>query len=293
MTPMWNYMSRTVVALALACAGYILVYRPLQLRWGATQEEVQRAMPGDEVQSKPVFNATRALTIRAKAEQAWPWIVQIGYRRAGWYGYDWIDNDGIRSAEQILPEWQHVNVGETVPIWRGVNFRVTAIEPDKYFVFASESGADSMAIGLYPLNENHTRLVWRIRLGPYNWKSRWIAAQLFTDAADFIAVRQSLLGIKARAEGDAPESARRMHGELGLWLLSFLVFVLAEIGLIASGELWLTLLVAASTGFLTVWLVLAKPPLWMDLLGPLAAAALVWRVFRSPKIREKAKGAAG
>jgi len=63
-----------------------------------------------------------------------------------------------------------------------------------------------MAIGLYPLNENHTKLVWRIRLGPYNWKSRWIAAQLFTDAADFIAVRQSLLGIKARAEGDAPEN---------------------------------------------------------------------------------------
>jgi hypothetical protein len=87
-----------VVALALAGAGYILVYRPLQLRWGATQEEVQRAMPGDEVQSKPVFNATRAITIRAKAEQAWPWIVQIGYRRAGWYGYDWIDNDGIRSS---------------------------------------------------------------------------------------------------------------------------------------------------------------------------------------------------
>lgn len=121
---MWNYMSRTVVALALACVGYMLVYRPLQLRWGATQEEVQRAMLGDEVRPKPVFNATRAITIRAKAEQAWPWIVQIGYRRAGWY-----------------------------------------------FVFASESGTDSMAIGLYPLEEDHTRLVWRIRLGPYNWKS--------------------------------------------------------------------------------------------------------------------------
>src|ERR1700751_6032770 len=66
--------------------------------------------------------------------------------------------------------------GETVTLWRGFNYRVTAIEPDKYFVFASESGSDSMAIGLSPLNENHTKLVWRIRLGPYNWKSRWVAA---------------------------------------------------------------------------------------------------------------------
>jgi hypothetical protein len=116
---------------------------------------------------------------------------------------------------------------------------------------------------------------------------------LFADATDFIAVRQSLLGIKARAKGDARESVRRMHGELGLWLLSFAVFVVAEIGLIASGELWLPLLVAASTGLLTVWLVLARPPVWMDLLGLLAAAALVWRAFRSPEIREKAKGTAG
>lgn len=84
-----------------------------------------------------------------------------------------------------------------------------------------------------------------------------------------------------------------MHGELGLWFLSFLVFVLAEIGLIASRELWLPLSVAASTGFLTVWLVLAKPPVWMDLLSLLARAALVWRVFRSSEITEKAKGTAG
>jgi hypothetical protein len=254
---------------------------------------MQRAMPGDEVQPKPVFHATRAITIRAKAEQVWPWLAQIGYRHAGWYGDDWIDNDGIPSAEQVLPESQRVSVGETVPIWRGVNFRVTAIEPAKYFVFASESGIDGMAMGLYPVDENHSRLVWRIRLGPYNWKSRWIAAQLFADAADFIAVRQNLLGIKARVEGGARESAGRMHGELALWLLSFAVFVLAEIGLIVSRELWLPLLVAASTGFLTVWLVLAKPPVWMEVLGLLAGVALVWRVFRSPEIREKAKGTAG
>jgi hypothetical protein len=154
------------------------------------------------------------------------------------------------------------------------------------------AGTNSMAMGLYPVDESHTRLVWRIRLGPYNWKSRWIA-QLFADAADSIVVRQNLLGIKARVEGGARETAGRMHGELALWLLSFAVFVLAEIGLIVSRELWLPLLVAASTGFLTVWLVLAKPPVWMDVLGLLAGVALVRRVFRSPEIREKAKGTAG
>jgi len=70
------------LALAIAFAAYFLVYRPLQLRWGATGEEVARAMPGDEVQQHPIFNATRAVTIDARPEDVWPWLIQNGYKRA-------------------------------------------------------------------------------------------------------------------------------------------------------------------------------------------------------------------
>ncbi len=101
---MWHYVSRLVLAVGLSACGYLLIYRPLQLRWGATQSELRRAMPGDDIQLKPIFNATRAVTIHARPEQIWPWLMQLGYRRGGWNGYDWLDNDGIPSSKQVRPE---------------------------------------------------------------------------------------------------------------------------------------------------------------------------------------------
>jgi hypothetical protein len=281
---MLNRIGRLILAVGLAALVYLLIYRPLQLHWGATREEVRGAMPGDAMQPKPTFNATRAVTIQARPESVWPWLVQMGYRRAGWYGYDWIDNDGIPSSTQILPEWQHLKVGDTIPIWRYTEFRVTTLEPHRYLVFASETGRDSMALGLHPAGPNRTRLVWRIRLAPYNWKSPWIAAQLFTDFADFIAVRQNLLGIKARAEGVPPEAPAIMYSELALWLGALLSFFAAEIALVFRNSFNKPLLAAASIGLTTVSLVLLKPPLWFCALGTLAAWALCWWAIRAIKV---------
>ncbi len=93
--------------------------------------------------------------------------MQIGYQRAGWYGYDWIDNDGLPSADRIIPALQHVKVGDTIQITKGVNFKVAAVEPNQYLVWASPDGGYSMVVALYPLDASHTRLVWRIH-GAYN-----------------------------------------------------------------------------------------------------------------------------
>ena len=280
---MLNRLARLILAIGLAALGYLLIYRPLQLHWGATPEEVRRAMPGDEIQPKPVFNATRAITIHARPEAIWPWLVQIGYRRAGWYGYDWIDNDGIPSSVQILPQWQQLRVGDAIPIWKNNDFPVTTLLPNRMLVFASGSGKTgfSMALGLYPAEISNTRLVWRIRLGPYVWKSPWVAVQLFTDLADFVAVRQNLLGIKARAEGVPPEAPRVMYAELALWVGAFLCFLVAEITLVFSGRLLKPFIVAAVTGLITVWLVLANPPFLLCALMTLLAWALLWWSWHS------------
>ena len=75
------------VAMGVAAALLILyrfAVRPWQHRWGATDEEVRRAMPGDGV-IPTATSTTRAITIEAAPEQVWPWLVQIGYGRAGWY----------------------------------------------------------------------------------------------------------------------------------------------------------------------------------------------------------------
>jgi len=64
---------------------YLILFRPWQLRWGATDDEIKRSMPGDDIVSNPSFNATRAVTINAPAETIYPWKVQMSINRAGWY----------------------------------------------------------------------------------------------------------------------------------------------------------------------------------------------------------------
>lgn len=272
-----NLTMRAMLALCVLFLGYFGIYRPLQLHWGATSEEVQRVMPGDELQPKPIFAATRATTIHTRPEHIWPWLVQIGYRRAGWYGYDWIDNDGIPSSEKILPEWQSLQVGDHVPIWRGIDFPVVAMEPNRYLLFVSTDGRESMALALYPQGIS-TRLVWRIRLGNYERKPKLIVLDAFTDIGDFIAVRQALAGIKSRAEGSSGRT-RFLLLELLTWFGLFLGFLAALIALVVRGEWAAPLCAAVLTGLLTVLCILFRPPLYLDFISFGVVCALLWSLM--------------
>ncbi|MDQ3889131.1 MAG: hypothetical protein M3312_01080 [Actinomycetota bacterium] len=95
---------------------YMRVMRPWQLTWGATPDEVARAMPGDDLVERPSFCATRAITIAAPPERVFPWLVQVGVHRGGWYSYDWLDNLGRPSARRIHPEFQRVEPGQLLPM---------------------------------------------------------------------------------------------------------------------------------------------------------------------------------
>ena len=116
------------------------LYRHWHLRWGATNAEVVSAMPGDEIVPEPSFTATRAITIAASPEQVWPWIVQIGTRRAGFYSYDLFDNAARPSADHILPEFQATRIGDWVPMSSTVNqttaFKVKAFQPNQWLLWA-------------------------------------------------------------------------------------------------------------------------------------------------------------
>src|SRR3954449_7137132 len=91
-----------LASVALVLGVYFLWARPSQLRWGATDAEMQKAMPGDELDQTPLFLATRAITIDGTPQEIWPWLLQMGYGRAGFYGYDILENlgssRGMRSA---------------------------------------------------------------------------------------------------------------------------------------------------------------------------------------------------
>jgi hypothetical protein len=113
--------------------------RRWHMRWGATDAEVSGPMPGDEIVPKASFNATRAITIDAPPARVWPWIVQMGYRRAGFYTYALLDNAGYESAHRVLPEYQDPKVGEWMPMSKKVNettaFKVKAFEPSRWLLW--------------------------------------------------------------------------------------------------------------------------------------------------------------
>ena len=207
---MFKKISVGWAALAVVMLGvYLRFIRPWQLRWGATDEEVARAMPGDDVVKHPTFNATRGVTIQARPEEIWPWVVQMGIKRAGWYSYDWIDNLGRPSAQRILPELQHVAVGDLIPISPIGTFGewVKDFERNQWMLWWDNKGDMTWYWGLYPLDAQATRLITRVRMR-YHWLSPAILIYLLEDVGDIVMMRKCLLGIKQRAErasSQAPE----------------------------------------------------------------------------------------
>ena len=187
------------------------LYRHWHLRWGATDAEVAAAMPGDDLVPNPSFTATRAITIAAPPEQVWPWIVQLGTGRAGWYSYDLFDNAGQPSADRILPQFQAIRVGDWVPMSGTVNqttaFKVEAFEAPRWLLWAKPDSSWTWL--LTPLDGGHTRLVTRLK-ERYPWRASpglaLLTVVLF-EFGDFPMMRKLLLGIRQRAEQRTIETA--------------------------------------------------------------------------------------
>src|SRR5689334_8185545 len=98
-------------------AGYTFFVRPWTRFWGATNEEVQRALPGDDIVQRPRYLMMHAITIQAPPAEIWPWLVQMGQGRGGLYSYDWLENAigcDIHSTDRIIPEYQHLELGDTI-----------------------------------------------------------------------------------------------------------------------------------------------------------------------------------
>jgi hypothetical protein len=194
-------MKRRLIAAAVFLLGVIAIFRyayvPWQLTWGATADEVSRRMPGDEIVDVPTFSATRGVTVNAPAECVWPWLVQVGYRRAGFYSWDALDNDGVPSAGRIMAEYQGLRVGDVVPLSKDSTARVADMVRERHLllVFPPDTPA-TWAWGLYPIDSTRTRLVSRLRVRVDN-----VGAQLMLDAFELVMMRKHLLGIKRRAEG--------------------------------------------------------------------------------------------
>ena len=197
-------LGRVLLVAAALIAGYLAIGRRWHLRWGASEIERRAAMPGDELVAHPGVVATRAVTIDAPPAAVWPWLVQMGYRRAGWYSYDRFDNDG-RVVRAIIPELQHLEVGDVMLTDAKGGFRVEAIEPERVLVLMIHGDPGrgdldiSAALVLHPLPGERTRLLLRLRAEFRGRVERAWGALLF-DAGDFVMMRRMLIGIRERAE---------------------------------------------------------------------------------------------
>jgi hypothetical protein len=210
---------------ALRIAGNLIlqpVTRSHYRRWGATDDEMRRTLPGDERVPAPNVTTTLAVTIHAPASEVWPWMAQIGQERGGLYSYELLENLArcrIHNADRIVSEWE-LKVGDQMrmgPPGYPVN-QVVALEHGRWLLMA---GADFKTGVAEPLPqpgqttytnyawvlyldeqpEGTTRLIARTRLA---YAPRTFAAKLMwdviTDPLGCTMMRKMLLTIKQRVE---------------------------------------------------------------------------------------------
>ncbi len=195
--------------------------RARHMRWGATDAELKATLPGDELLPSPTQQVTHAITIHAVPEQVWPWIMQIGQDRSGFYSYTWAENligCEMPKVERIVPDWKERTVGETVWFATPKHFAGTGrmiaaqVQPQRSLAMVSVADWESLQAGnaakevvwsftLEKKGDYETRLIARLRSGPPKNVRQHAAGLLFWEPAHFFMERKMLLTVKSLAEG--------------------------------------------------------------------------------------------
>lgn len=212
-------MKRAGFLLALA-ASYAALLRPRLVRWGASDDEVAADFPDAGIVPNGKRSATMATTLDAPPSAVWPWLVQMGTNRAGWYSIDSLDNFGRHSSDEIHPEWQQIEVGSRMygTPDGSQSWVVAALEPERLLVlrislslsgkqFDPESAAWPSAFSdstwsfvLRPLPENRTRLVVS---GYWALKPAWLRppfSVLVLEPSHWIMQTAQFANLKRRVE---------------------------------------------------------------------------------------------
>ena len=228
---------RRMLALATGAVAFVVAahefgMKPWRRRWLAGPDESSRELPGDSLVADADSCQTMAVSIDAPPSAVWPWLMQLGYGRAGWYSYDAIDMRG-RSSREIRPEFQQLEVGDQVPFAPELGFRVEFINPDHALVLSADSeslaatgtgpqgaaereGAGLRLVGtLSDANAGAFRMTWAFVLEPVGIGRTLLLERFRTrstpgpaaalvrpivDNGHFLMTRKHLLGVKQRAE---------------------------------------------------------------------------------------------
>ncbi len=191
-----------LVGLSVLATTGVTRYRRWHLQWGATRDEAEAPMPGDNLIGPAAFKATRAITIAAPPEAVWPWLVQVGFGRAGFYSYDLLDNLGRPSATELLPEYASPTIGDLAapmasPPDERNSFKVAQIVPPEVLEWAKSDS--TWAWSLSADADGGTRLVTRLKAS-YRLSRFLPVTLLMMEVGDFPMMRRMLLGIRDRTE---------------------------------------------------------------------------------------------
>jgi hypothetical protein len=189
------------------------LYRKWHRHWGATPAELDACLPGDELLQHAQFRSTRAIAIDAPPSAVWPWLVQVGCLRAGWYSNDLLDNLAHPSATTIVPGLQHLEIGQWVPMSPSPTpsdrtaLKVQSFQANEWLLWTKPDSTWSWR--LTPTDANGTRLLTRVH-AVYDWRHPLTAllGALLMEFGDFAMQRRMLRGIKARAETLVQEGSR-------------------------------------------------------------------------------------
>jgi hypothetical protein len=180
---------------------------------GRARSEEDMPLAGDEFLAATRFQKTHAITIEAPPERVWPWLVQMGARRAGWYSFDVLDNGGLPSASRIVPELQHLSVGDRIATIPGSkrDFAVLRLEALRALVLGSpallpdsanaEQGSmrSTWAFVLEPIGEAASRLTVRVR-GDYLLGKKMLALGPLMGVVHSVMEARQLRNLRRRAE---------------------------------------------------------------------------------------------
>jgi hypothetical protein len=213
MSPKDERRRLVVPLIAVLALAYWFLVRPWHLRWGTTDDEVEGTLPGDDLLREPKSEVTHAVTIDAPVEDVWPWLVQLGQGRAGFYSYDWLESlvgADIHNADRIVPEYQNLEAGDTVrlapedyPVQTSESApEAVVVDPERAVVLQPPGASPrwSWAFVLHPMNDGTTRFVVRMRTQGKGTLRGRAADYLFWEPAHFVMERKMLLGVKERAE---------------------------------------------------------------------------------------------
>jgi len=226
MRPIRAVVLAVISAVAASAIAYVAYFRPRIKSWGFDSAEAETPLAGDELVTEPTAQETRGITIDASPAEVWPWLVQMGFGRGGWYSYEPLDSKQP-SAREILPEFQELKVGDQMPTYPGFSFDVKVVQPEQALVLFTDTAsaktqmeenhpeakgksqdypdfAASWGFYLQPKGEGRTRLIERFRIeGPQNAPAPVMNEFLGTGIV--LMARKQLIGIKERVERLAAE----------------------------------------------------------------------------------------